>query len=374
MTEHKISAGNPWAPPALEAVTVPFECKPETNATSARLALLLFGLLWGGFAVVVVITDRGTSDWIGVSACTSLSVVSFAASWAWPRLIHGITVTADGLIDSRAGRATRGILPWSEVESITPVPGVADSLSVRFTNRRSIQLSGPEASRRAAIEGIYVIALPALALRLVEALAAGETVHFAPWPGGVFEPRRESPRGLWLGRDGIRVVTWWRESTLAWRDVESIEWRGFGRAVLHGNGTSVKVDGHFENASALLAIIPEVVGRHREVCLEATRPPSIRWYAGLYAVGLAFGALLLFVIVAIYAPSGRILHSLGVVLRRAAAGNRDLVEVVAVCFGSMLPYPLIVHVALAWEHWRRRRRGPQPTSLWTGPEVTAPPS
>ena len=135
-----------------------------------------------------------------------------------------------------------------------------------------------------------------------------------------------------------------------------------------------ETDATIARLALLLAIIPEVVARHREVRLEAARPPSIRWYAGLYAVGLAFGALLLFVIVALYAPSGRIFHSLGVVLRRAAAGNRDLVEVVAVCFGSMLPYPLVVHVALAWEHWRRRRRGPQPTSLWTGPRLDARPS
>ncbi len=367
-------AGNPWKPPPIEATELPVVCAPEMSATTGRGVLLLFALLWGGFAIAQPLVDRARFDGFGEVLWGLLAVGSLAGVWWYPRLVRAITVTAEGLVDHRCRHAGPETLPWSDVESITPVPGVADTVTVRFTAHRSIELSGRKDRRRGAIEAIYALALPPLALRLVEAIAAGETVHFAPWAGGLFEPRRDSPRGLWLGRDGIRVVTRRRETSLAWRDVESIEWRGFGRAVLHAGRTSVTIDGHFENASALLAVLPEMIAGHGDIPFERMRPPSTSWYAGLYALGLAFGALLLVLSVSIYAPTGQFLHLLGRILQRAARGDRDALEIVGVCFGSMLPFPHIIHAVLEWAHWRARRRGPQPTSLWTGPGVSDPAS
>lgn len=165
-------AGNPWKAPPLEAIELPVECEPEMGATTGRVLFLLLALLVGGFTVVAVVADRGQRDWVGDVAGIVTSIGFLAAAWAWPRLVRPITVMAEGLVDHRGRHATPEALPWSEVESITPVPGVADTVTVRFTGRRSIQPSGPQARRRAAIEAIYAITLPTLALRLV-----GETLR-----------------------------------------------------------------------------------------------------------------------------------------------------------------------------------------------------
>lgn len=372
MTELQISPRNPWAPPSLEAVTVPFVCKPETDATTGRVIFGLFALFWGGMTVPGYLAQRGHFEPMTATLGTLLAIGSLAAAWAWPRLVRTTTITAEGIVHERHRATAHEALPWSAVESITPVPGGADTVALRFRGAPLVQVQGRPSDRRTAIEAIYAFALPTLTQRLRDVLASGEHVRFHPYLGTASPPRGSSPRGLWVDRDGTRRITWWRQTTLAWRDVESIEWRGYGRAVLHARGKSLTVDGTVENAAALLAVIPELVARDGTVPLEGVRPPSTRWYAALYARALVFGVVFLVFVAWMMAPEGRFLELLGPVVRRMIEDGRNSIRVLASFFGSLLLLPLVVHLTLARTHWRARRRAPQPTSLWTGPGVDTP--